>query len=227
MNKEHRPEELQNEHDYRHSKDDGLFASCIDTRRDFHIDPYGQMTFCCFIKDPALRYNLRQGSFKECWENFIPSLTTKVKAEKEYRENCGSCQNRSDCRWCPVYGYLEHRRFSAKVDYLCAVARENKKFKEEWEKNHRRYYQCGGITIRVDSDLPITDNTFHPKFKLFQVDEPGEDTIFIRHHFSLPDLNGQNLGKEVYRKPPWAIYKKENSWIYLGISPTAEHKQLP
>ena len=218
--------ELQNEHEYRHSEDDRLFASCISARRDFHIDPYGQMTFCCFIKDPALRYNLRKGSFKECWENFIPSLTAKVKGGKEYIENCSSCEDRSECRWCPVYGYLEHRRFSAKIDYLCDVARENKRFKEKWEKNHRRYYQCGGITIRVESDLPITDTTFHPKFKLFQVDELGEDTIFIRHHFSLPDLNMQDLGKEVYRKPPWAIYKRGNSWIYLGISPTARNKHL-
>jgi hypothetical protein len=158
------------EHEYSHSEDDSLFASCIAARRDFHIDPYGQMTFCCFIKDPVLRYNLRKGSFKECWEDFIPSLTSKVKGENEYRENCGSCEDRSECRWCPVYGYLEHRRFSAKVDYLCAIAREKSRFKKNWVKNHRRYYQCGGITIRVESDLPITDNTFHPKFKLFQID---------------------------------------------------------
>ncbi|PIQ86249.1 MAG: hypothetical protein COV73_04825, partial [Candidatus Omnitrophica bacterium CG11_big_fil_rev_8_21_14_0_20_43_6] len=26
-----------------------LFSSCIANRRDFHIDPYGRMTFCCFI----------------------------------------------------------------------------------------------------------------------------------------------------------------------------------
>jgi hypothetical protein len=106
------------------------------------------------------------------------------------------------------------------VEYLCAVAKENRKFKNDWEKNHRRYYQCAGITIQVDSDLPITDRTFHPKFKLFEVDGPGEDTITIRHHFGLPDLNGHDLGKEVYRKPPWAIYKKGDSWIYTGISPT-------
>ena len=30
--------------------DDRLFARCIDSRRDFHIDPYGRMTFCCFVK---------------------------------------------------------------------------------------------------------------------------------------------------------------------------------
>jgi MoaA/NifB/PqqE/SkfB family radical SAM enzyme len=212
---------LGSEHEYRHSKDDRLFASCITTRRDFHIDPYGQATFCCFIKDSAMRYDLREKDFKEFWDIFIPSLADKVRGGEEYLENCGSCENRSECRWCPVYGYLEHRRFSAKVDYLCNIARENKKFKEKWEKNHRRYFQCGGITIQVESDLPISDATFDPKFKLFQTDGPGEDIVSIRHHFFLPDLNGRYLGSEVYRKPPWAIYKKGNSWIYLGITPTA------
>lgn len=214
-------------HRYSHTDgDDHLFASCIAIRRNFHIDPYGQMTFCDFIKDPTLRYDLREGSFKECWEDFIPSLADKVKGREEYLENCGSCELRSDCRWCPVYGYLEHRRFPAKVEYLCAVARENRKFKDNWQKNHRRYYQIAGITIQVESDLPITDATFHPKFKFFQVDREGEDTITVRHHFSLPDLDGRDLGEEVYRKPPWAIYRKGNSWIYVGISPTPGDRHI-
>ncbi|MBN1255264.1 MAG: hypothetical protein JXA50_08330 [Deltaproteobacteria bacterium] len=81
-----------------------------------------------------------------------------------------------------------------------------------------RYYQIAGITIRLESDLPITDTTFHPKFKHFEVHRPGKDTITIRHHFFMPDLSKWNMGKEVYRKPPWAIYKKGPSWVYVGIS---------
>jgi hypothetical protein len=91
---------------------------------------------------------------------------------------------------------------------------------------HRRYYKCGGITIQVDSDLPITDSTFHPKFKLFEVKGPEEDTIFIRHHFSLPDIRDWDLGEEIYRRPPWAIYKRDSSWLYLGIPTTAENNPL-
>lgn len=82
----------------------------------------------------------------------------------------------------------------------------------------RRYYQIAGITLQVEAALPITDATFHPKFKLFEVDGPGEDTINIRHYFSIPDLNGLNIGEKVYRKAPWAIYRKGLSWIYVGIS---------
>jgi len=88
--------------------DDRLFASCIALRRDFHIDPYGGMTFCSFLKDPAMRYDLRKGTFQEAWDNFIPSLADKVHGDAKYTEHCGDCDMRADCRWCPVYGYLEH-----------------------------------------------------------------------------------------------------------------------
>jgi hypothetical protein len=47
--------------------DDRLYANCIARRREFFIDPYGWMTFCDLIKDPALRYDLRRGSFREPW----------------------------------------------------------------------------------------------------------------------------------------------------------------
>jgi hypothetical protein len=84
-----------------------------------------------------------------------------------------------------------------------------------------RYYHIAGITIRMESDLPITDTTFHPKFKHFEVNRPGEDTITIRHHFSIPDLIDWDMGEEVYRKPPWAIYRNGPSWFYIGIGGNA------
>ena len=209
-----------------HAKDDRLFASCIAARGGFHIDPYGRMAFCSFLKDPSLRYDLRTGSFKQCWDKFMPSLAGRVKGGREYLDNCASCELRNDCKWCPVYGYLEHRRFAAKVEYLCDLATEVRKFKETWIKEHRRYYKIAGITLRVESDLPITDTTFHPKFRHFEIDASEEDAISIRHYFCLPDLNGRNLGREVYRKPPWAIYRTGDSWIYLGISSIETNKQL-
>ncbi|MDD4650676.1 MAG: radical SAM protein [Methanothrix sp.] len=210
------------------SSDDRLFAGCIESRRNFHIDAYGQMTFCSFIKDPALRYDLKKGSFQEAWDRFIPALAEKVRGGEEFQDNCGSCPSRLDCRWCPVYAYLEQGRYGAKIDYLCQVARESRAFKEYWKNSHRRYYRIAGIGIKVESDLPITDATFDPKFRQFQTDPPSpdEDTITIRHHFVIPDLSGRDLGQEIYRKPPWAVYRKGHSWIYLGISPTAGDDKL-
>jgi MoaA/NifB/PqqE/SkfB family radical SAM enzyme len=198
--------------------DDRLYAGCIENRRDFHVDPYGGMTFCSFVKDPELRYDLRKGSFREGWDEFIPALADKVCGGSEYRQGCAACDLRADCRWCDVYGFLEHGRHGAKVDHLCDVAVEGRSYQEAWARDHRRYYEIAGITVAVESDLPIDGKTFHRKFKLFEVDGPGEDTITLRHHFGLPDLGSEDIGEEVYRKAPWAIYRKGASWIYVGIA---------
>jgi MoaA/NifB/PqqE/SkfB family radical SAM enzyme len=206
--------------------DDRLFAACIAGGGRFHINPYGGMTFCSFIQDPTLRYDLRRGTFREAWEEFIPALADKVRGGSEYQENCGSCANRADCRWCAVYGYLENGRFSAPVPYLCAVAKENRRFREDLRAHHRRYFEIAGITIRVDSDLPVTDRTFAAGVMAFEVAGPGEDTICLRLHFGVPHLNGRDLGQLVYRKAPWAIYRRNRSWIYLGISPEPDDHSL-
>ena len=199
------------------TSDDRLFAPCIATRSSFHIDPYGQASFCHSIKEASLSYDLKQGGFTEFWDIFIPSLAEKVTGGQEYRDNCGSCELKKHCRWCGVYGFLEHRRFNAKVEYLCDIAKEAEKFTEEWMKSHRRYYCCAGITIQVDSDIPIEDKTFAKALHGFEVPAPGEDIVTISHHFGTPDISNKDLGQEIYRHLPWAIYKKNDSWIYLGI----------
>jgi radical SAM protein with 4Fe4S-binding SPASM domain len=197
---------------------DRLFASCISSGSKFHIDPYGGMTFCTFVKNPSLRYDLRRGTFREGWDIFIPSVAERVHGGPAYRENCAKCSLRADCGWCSVYSYLEHRDLSAKVDYMCAIAQERRRYKERWLAEHRRYYRIAGITIRVDSDLPFTGKTFARKLEAFRVAGPGEDTVTVDHSFSLEGLALDDLGKEVYRKTPWIIYRKGDSWVYLVMA---------
>ncbi|MEO0108053.1 MAG: hypothetical protein ABIK62_02630, partial [candidate division WOR-3 bacterium] len=198
--------------------DDRLFAECVSQRKDFHIDPYGQMSFCAFIKDPALRYDLKKGGFREAWEKFIPSLADSVRGGKEYQEACGSCSYGDECRWCPVFGYLEHGRYSARVEYLCRLSQENRRYQEAWRKDHSRFFRVGDITIQVDSDLPFKPDTFHETLRQFQVDGPSEDMAYIAHHFGLPPRITEDLGQPVYHRPPWAVYRRGEHWIYIGIS---------
>ena len=68
----------------------------------------------------------------------------------------------------------------------------------------------------MESDLPITEETFHPTLNLFQTDEPGEDMITIQHHFEIPYLDDKDLGEVVYKKGAWEVRRKENSWIYVS-----------
>lgn len=202
-----------------HNDNGLLFKRCISSKSDFHIDPYGYMSFCMYVRRPDLRYNLRKGSIAECWNDFIPSLADRLKGGDEYKKNCGTCNLRLNCIWCGVYGYLEHGRFSAKVEYLCQLAEEKKRRAESLEKHNRRHYSMAGLDIQVDSDLPIKDSTFNKRFKEFESRDNGKNDISIRHHFFLPELNGKDLGEKIYHKKPWAIYKKMNSWIYIKELP--------
>jgi hypothetical protein len=85
---------------------------------------------------------------------------------------------------------------------------------------HRRYYEIAGITLQVESPLPILTTTFAPKFARFEVDGPGSDTVVLRHHFGLAgsDAGAEPGRREVYREAPWAIYRQGRSWLYEGIS---------
>jgi MoaA/NifB/PqqE/SkfB family radical SAM enzyme len=208
--------------------DDRLFAKCIEGRREFHVDAYGRMSWCCgFIKDPALSYDVRQGSFAEAWDVFIPSCADKVRGGEEWRAHCGSCESRRDCRWCAVYAYLETGRYSAPIPYLCAVAKEAREFREKWQTNHRRYFKIAGITVRIESELDFSRIKFKDELMAFAVEGPGEDNVDLRHFFELPDLQGKDLGRELYRKPPWAISRSKNgTWFYRGISPAKDDDSL-
>ncbi len=210
----------------RDAGDDRLFARCIAARREFHVDPYGGMSWCSFVCDPSLRYDLRKGTFREAWEEFIPSCADKVHGGPEWRENCGSCESRASCRWCAVYSKLETGRYSAPIPYLCDVAGEGEKFRVEWQAKHRKYFRIAGITVRVESDLDLDATKFKEELAAFQVEGPGDDNVTLRHHFELPDLKGKDTGEELYRKAPWAISRKNGTWFYKGISPTAGDPDL-
>jgi len=206
--------------------DDRLFANCIQNRRDFHIDAYGGMSFCGFIKDPGLRYDLRNGTFQEAWDEFIPSLADLVPGGEEYWENCGTCKLRNHCRICPVYAYLEHGNYSARVDYLCQIAEETRRYKEDWRLSHLHYYQIAGITVRVSADFPFDEKTFDKKFYQFQVSEPGDDLIILHHISSVPDESDLNLGTEIYNQQPWAIYQQKDAIVYMGYTPHIPDKEM-
>jgi hypothetical protein len=90
----------------------------------------------------------------------------------------------------------------------------------------RRYYRIGGMTLQVESDLSFSSSTYIDALDLFRVDGSSGESVSICLHFQLPDLNGQDLGKEIYRKAPWAIYQKENEWIYLGILSEKNNQDL-
>jgi len=80
-----------------------------------------------------------------------------------------------------------------------------------------KYFKIADIVVEVRSDLPFTKNTFHPKFKQFESNGPANEMAVIHHHFSgIPEIQ-IDMTQRIYFRPPWAIYKKDEKYIYEWI----------
>ncbi len=83
----------------------------------FAIDPAGKISLCAMSASDT--YDLRQGSFREGWEDFI----SRVRQKKITRQTkCFACEIKAMCGMCPANGELENRDPEEPVDFLCRVA---------------------------------------------------------------------------------------------------------
>lgn len=89
----------------------------------FHIDPYGHLQLCMVSRYPS--YDLRRGSFREGWREFLRNARAAKRTECSL---CVDCDLRGICETCPGTAEMEHGNKQAPVDYYCqlAHARANK-----------------------------------------------------------------------------------------------------
>ena len=143
-------------------------------RRDFHVDPYGGMTLLlrssrtrrCATTCAGLRRRRRRALRR--WEEFIPSLAdTRARRARVPR----GLRRLRPARRLPLVRRLRvpgarapRRQGGASVR---RGAREPRRSRSAGCADHRRFYEIAGITVQVESDLPITDATFDAKFASF------------------------------------------------------------
>ena len=90
----------------------------------------------------------------------------------------------------------------------------------------KKYYKIADITVEVRSDLPITENTFHPKFKQFESNGPADEMTVIHHHFNgIPEVPVDRKNP-LYLRPPWAIFEHKDQIIYEWITPQRPFKNI-
>jgi len=83
----------------------------------FAIDPSGKLSVCGMSS--ADTYDLRQGSFRDGWEDFILSVRQKRITRQT---KCFACEIKAMCGMCPANGELENKDPEEPVDFLCRVA---------------------------------------------------------------------------------------------------------
>ena len=87
----------------------------------FHIDAYGRLCPCMMARQTT--YDLRSGSFRAGWEEWVPG----VRARKRTTESpCRSCDLSHLCGQCPGLAALETGSAERVVPYLCRVGRLRK-----------------------------------------------------------------------------------------------------
>lgn len=91
--------------------------TCGAGNLSFHIDPYGRLCLCISARQPS--YDLRQGSFRQGWEEFLPAMRMQ-----EYSQDfvCDGCALRALCAQCPAMAYSEFGDFESRVPFLCQLA---------------------------------------------------------------------------------------------------------
>lgn len=83
----------------------------------FHLDPYGRLSACIMSRLPS--YDLRQGTFREGWHEFMP----KVRMKKRTRTvPCQHCDLISLCSQCPGWAQMEHGDQEKPLAHLCEIA---------------------------------------------------------------------------------------------------------
>lgn len=99
------------------ARSSGTVYVCGGGLKSFAIDPYGFMSIC--VISHADGYNVRSGSVREGWEQFL-SHVRKRKRTKSTK--CNACRIRIACAMCPANGELENGDPESPVKFLCEVA---------------------------------------------------------------------------------------------------------
>ncbi|MDD8026850.1 MAG: hypothetical protein PHI34_10065 [Acidobacteriota bacterium] len=77
-----------------------------------------------------------------------------------------------------------------------------------------RFFRIAGIVLAVASDDSRQGLRWHDKFKAFETDGPGPDTVWIRHHSAAWPEPPTDPGRRIYAHPPYEIFAAGGDWIY-------------
>jgi len=125
--------------DPKHSHD---LYQCGGGVGSFAIDPSGNLTLCGMSASDI--YDLRQGTFRDGWEDFISSVRQK-KITRQTK--CFACEIKAMCGMCPANGELEKGDPEKPVDFFCRVA-------------HLRAHTLG-LTVRPHGDCEYCRTPMH------------------------------------------------------------------
>jgi len=95
---------------------------CSAGNTTFYLRYDGTFQLCSSLNHPDCVYDLKNGSLKEAWEDFVPRVRAMTSDRDEFINGCHRCEFINLCLWCPAHAYLETGELDAPVDYFCRLA---------------------------------------------------------------------------------------------------------
>lgn len=94
-----------------------MLYPCSAGLDSFHVDPYGNLSPCIMARRDV--YDLRAGTFRDGWSNFLGTLKEKSLSPAN---RCRQCGLASICGQCPGWAQVELGDDESPVKYLCEIA---------------------------------------------------------------------------------------------------------
>jgi len=107
--------------EFTHYGCDHLFH-CGAGNGSFNISYDGKFRLCSSLWAEGTTYDLRKGSLKYAWENFVPQVRNMRSQCREFLDTCRKCELVNLCLWCPAHAHLETGKMDGQTQYFCEVA---------------------------------------------------------------------------------------------------------
>jgi len=82
----------------------------------------GLFRLCFSLWHPDCVYDLKNGSLREAYLEFVPLVRSKQSNRRVFMEKCRNCRLINLCMWCPAHAHLETGELDTPVDYFCRIA---------------------------------------------------------------------------------------------------------
>jgi len=107
--------------EFEHHDCDHLFH-CGAGNGSFTVGSDGAFRLCSSLWHADTTYDLRRGTLRQAWEEWIPRVRDLRGSDPEFLEKCRACTLVNLCLWCPAHAALETGVMDAWVEYFCEVA---------------------------------------------------------------------------------------------------------
>ncbi|MBN1629020.1 MAG: radical SAM protein, partial [Thermoleophilia bacterium] len=107
--------------EFENETSDHLFG-CGAGFNSFAVGYDGTFRLCSSLWHPDTVYDLREGTLREAWEEWVPHVRSMRSSSPEFLDTCRRCPIINLCLWCPAHAALETGALDGWVEYFCQVA---------------------------------------------------------------------------------------------------------